>query len=132
MPWTDLSETQALSYWLASGQETFVAADNGVLIGTCSLRPNQHGGGRHGCNCGYVTRREAAGRGVARARCQHSLKHARSRGYRAMQFNFVISINERAIRLWQALGSVIVGRLPETFRHPEHGYVDARVRYRRL
>jgi ribosomal protein S18 acetylase RimI-like enzyme len=74
----------------------------------------------------------AVGRGVARTMCQHSLTHARERGYRAMQFNFVVSTNERAVRLWQSLGFETVGRLPAAFRHPVHGYVDVLVMYQLL
>jgi GNAT superfamily N-acetyltransferase len=94
------------------------------------MRPNQAGGGRHVCNCGYMTDAAATGRGVARRMCEHSLEYARSHGYRAMQFNFVVSTNERAVRLWQSLGFEIVGHLPTAFRHPTHGYVDAFVMYR--
>jgi ribosomal protein S18 acetylase RimI-like enzyme len=79
-----------------------------------------------------MTRAGATGRGIARAMCLHSLDHARSRGYRAMQFNFVVATNERAVRLWQSLGFEIVGRLPGAFRHPAHGYVDALVMYQTL
>jgi ribosomal protein S18 acetylase RimI-like enzyme len=96
------------------------------------MRANQAGGGRHVCNCGYMTMPAASGRGVARAMCAHSLEHAWSRGYRAMQFNFVVSTNERAVRLWQSLGFEIVGRLPAAFRHPSAGYVDALVMFQRL
>jgi ribosomal protein S18 acetylase RimI-like enzyme len=128
----DITAADALNYWLSSDQETFVAEDEGAIFGTYYMRPNQHGGGRHVCNCGYVTRRETAGRGVARAMCQHSLEHARSRGYRAMQFNFVVTSNERAIGLWQSLGFEIVGRLPQAFRHPRLGFIDALVMYRLL
>jgi ribosomal protein S18 acetylase RimI-like enzyme len=96
------------------------------------MRPNQAGGGRHVCNCGYMTAAAATGRGIARLMCEHSLGYARSRGYRAMQFNFVVSTNERAVRLWQSLGFEIVGRLPAAFRHPTHGYVDAFLMYRLL
>jgi ribosomal protein S18 acetylase RimI-like enzyme len=59
--------------------------------------------------------------------CRHSLDHARAQGYRAMQFNFVVSTNERAVRLWQSLGFAVVGRLPLAFAHPRLGYVDALV-----
>ena len=128
----DLSEADALSYWLGTDKETFVAEDGGVILGTYFIRPNQAGGGRHVCNCGYMTRSTATGRGVARSMCVHSLTHARSRGYRGMQFNFVVSTNERAVRLWQSLGFEIVGRLPEEFRHPALGFVDAFVMYRSL
>ena len=72
------------------------------------------------------------GQGVARAMCLHSLAHARSRGYRAMQFNFVVSSNARAVRLWQAMGFEIVGRLPLAFHHPSLGDVDALVMFQPL
>jgi ribosomal protein S18 acetylase RimI-like enzyme len=128
----DISEADARAYWLSPDKETFVAEDAGVIVGTYIMRPNQAGGGRHVCNCGYMTRAGATGRGIARAMCLHSLGHARSRGYRAMQFNFVVATNERALRLWQSLGFEIVGRLPGAFRHPVHGYVDALVMYQTL
>src|SRR5690242_2952281 len=88
---TDLGEAEALAYWLAPEKDTFVAEENGVIVGTYFIRPNQAGGGGHVCNCGYMTRTAAIGRGVARTMCQHSMKYARERGYRAMQFNFVVS-----------------------------------------
>jgi ribosomal protein S18 acetylase RimI-like enzyme len=128
----DMSEADALAYWLAPDKETFVAEQAGALVGTYYMRPNQAGGGRHVCNCGYMTRADAAGRGIARRMCEHSLAHARMRGYRAMQFNFVISTNVRAVRLWQSLGFAISGRLPGAFRHPTQGYVDALVMYQAL
>ncbi len=117
---------------MGDDKETFVAEEDGVVVGTYYMRPNQAGGGRHVCNCGYMTHAATTGRGMARAMCEHSLEYARSRGYRAMQFNFVISTNERAVRLWQSLGFEIVGRLPAAFRHPTHGYVNAFVMYRLL
>jgi ribosomal protein S18 acetylase RimI-like enzyme len=128
----DMSEADALAYWLAPEKETLVAEEAGAIVGTYYMRPNQAGGGRHVCNCGYMTRADAAGRGIARRMCEHSLAHARARGYRAMQFNFVVSTNERAVRLWQSLGFAIVGRLPGAFRHPTQGYVDALVMYQAL
>jgi ribosomal protein S18 acetylase RimI-like enzyme len=128
----DMSEAEALAYWMGADKETFVAEEDGAIVGTYYLRPNQAGGGRHVCNCGYMTRASATGRGIARQMCEHSMEHARAQGYRAMQFNFVVSTNERAVRLWQSLGFTIVGRLPLAFRHPSAGYVDAFVMYRQL
>jgi ribosomal protein S18 acetylase RimI-like enzyme len=128
----DMSEADALAYWLGPDRETFVAEEGGEVVGTYFLRANQAGGGRHVCNCGYMTRPDAAGRGVARAMCQHSLEHARRRGYRAMQFNFVVSSNTRAVRLWESFGFEIVGRLPGAFEHPRLGDVDALVMFRLL
>ncbi|WP_380877997.1 acetyltransferase [Sphingomonas sp. DBB INV C78] len=127
-----MSEMDALAYWFGPDKETFVAEEDGQILGTYYIRPNQSGGGAHVANCGYMTAATATGRGVARQMCAHSLEHAKARGYRAMQFNFVVSTNERAVRLWQSLGFEIVGRLPGAFRHPTHDYVDAMVMFRAL
>ena len=122
----------ALAYWFPSGHEVFVAEEDGAVVGTYFLQANQAGGGSHVANCGYITAEGATGKGVARAMCAHSLEHAKTRGFRAMQFNFVVSTNERAVRLWKSFGFEIVGKLPQAFLHPARGYVDAYVMYRLL
>jgi ribosomal protein S18 acetylase RimI-like enzyme len=129
----DMGREAALAYWMGEGTEAFVAEeDGGEVIGTYYLRRNQAGGGSHVANCGYMTATSATGRGVATRMCEHSLQHARARGYRAMQFNFVVSTNERAVRLWRAQGFEVVGRLPFAFEHPTRGFVDALVMFRSL
>jgi ribosomal protein S18 acetylase RimI-like enzyme len=128
----DMNKSQALEFWFASGNETFVCQDGAEILGTYFLRANQRGGGAYVANCGYVTATGSEGRGIARAMCMHSLQRARERGFRAMQFNFVVSTNERAVKLWQSMGFEVVGRLPGAFQHPEHGFVDALVMYQRL
>jgi ribosomal protein S18 acetylase RimI-like enzyme len=120
----DMTRGAALAYWLSPANRVFVADDAGV-VGTYYLRPNYPGGGAHVANCGYVTAPHAVGRGVARAMCEHSIALSRQLGYRAMQFNFVVSTNVRAIRLWNSFGFRTVGRLPKVFLHPSAGYVDA-------
>jgi len=128
----NMSRDAALAYWHGEPYQVFVAEDAGEIVGTYHLRANQQGGGAHVANCGYMTAPSATGRGVARAMCLHSLETAHAQGFRAMQFNFVVSTNERAVRLWQSLGFAVVGRLPGAFEHPAFGFVDALVMYRNL
>ena len=128
----DFTREQALAYWYAAHHETFVAEEDGEILGSYYLRANQQGGGSHVANCGYMTAAWASGRGIASTMCAHSLNRARERGFRAMQFNIVISTNEVAVRLWEKFGFEIVGRLPGAFHHPKQGYVDALVMYRQL
>jgi ribosomal protein S18 acetylase RimI-like enzyme len=128
----EMTETDALRYWTGPDRETFIAEENGNILGTYYIRANQSGGGSHVANCGYMTHVSAQGRGIARRMCEHSLDYARERGFRAMQFNFVVSTNERAVRLWQSLGFDIVGRLQLAFRRPSGSYVDAFVMFRAL
>jgi L-amino acid N-acyltransferase YncA len=128
----EMDREQALAYWFSSGHAVFVTEEGGEVLGTYYLRANQKGGGNHVGNCGYMTAAKASGRGVATAMCAHSLEYARTLGFRAIQFNFVVSSNLPAIHLWQKFGFATVGRLPGAFLHPSLGYVDALVMYRAL
>jgi len=101
-------------------------------VGTYLLKPNQPGQGSHVANCGYMVARAASGRGIGEAMCRHSLEEARRLGFRAMQFNFVVSTNTRAVALWKKCGFSVVGTVPQAFRHPTLGLVDAHVMHRLL
>ncbi len=139
-----ISRRNALAYWFAPETNTYVAKIDGLkpssskasrrdrVVGTYILRPNQSGGGLHVANAAFMVAPEARGLGVGRAMGEHCLSEARRLGFRAMQFNFVVSTNEAAISLWQKLGFTIVGTLPGAFRHPEKGYVDVYVMFRSL
>jgi ribosomal protein S18 acetylase RimI-like enzyme len=128
----DLDEAGVAAYWFGPSHDVFVAEEDGAILGTYYLKANQAGGGAHVANCGYMTAPAAQGKGVARAMCEHSLAQAGERGFRAMQFNHVVSTNTRAVALWQKLGFEIVGTLPKAFNHPIHGYVDSYVMFRAL
>ena len=128
----DISESAAKKVWVDTPRKTFIAEDDGQILGTYYLKTNQAGPGMHVCNCGYMVSSSAQGKGVATVMCNHSQQVAKGLGYEAMQFNYVASSNEGAIRLWLKLGFGIVGRLPRAFNHPTKGYVDALVMYKWL
>ena len=128
----DITRDAALDYWFSPTHEVFVAEVDGEVVGTYYIRANQAGGGNHVANCGYVTSPAAQGRGIARQMLEHSLVHAKTRGFLAMQFNFVVSTNERAIETWKRHGFAVVGTLARAYRHPTRGLVDAFVMYRAL
>lgn len=119
--------------WVDVPAATFVACDDtGHILGTYFLKPNQPGLGAHVCNCGYVVAPDAQGQGIASRMCEHSQAEAIARGFRAMQFNFVVATNNRAVRLWEKHGFAIVGQLPGAFHHRRLGYVDALVMFKTL
>ncbi len=128
----DITEEAALQVWMQQPRRTFVYEKEAQILGTYYLKTNQQGPGSHVCNCGYMVAEFARGQGIASALCEHSIQQARSLGYLAMQYNFVASTNEEAVRLWQKMGFSIVGRLPKAFRHPHKGLVDALVMYQWL
>ncbi len=128
-----ISEAEAQRVWIELPAATYVAVDEaGMLLGTYYIKPNQPGLGAHVCNCGYIVAAAARGQGIASRLCEHSQEEARRLGFRAMQFNLVVSTNTGAVRLWQTLGFPIVGTLPGAFNHPRLGYVDAYVMYKQL
>jgi L-amino acid N-acyltransferase YncA len=127
-----MSREEALAYWFGAGTHTFVAENDRRVVGTYILKANQAGLGAHVANAAYMVAKDARGLGVGRKMAEHSLTEARRLGFRAMQFNFVVSTNASAIHLWQQLGFKIVGTLPGAFRHPRAGYVDVYVMFRSL
>jgi ribosomal protein S18 acetylase RimI-like enzyme len=127
------TEAEIHKAWVELPTATFVATNEaGDILGTYFIKANQPGLGAHVGNCGYVVSKAAQGQGIAAHMCEHSQKLAVEMGFRAMQFNFVVSTNTSAVRLWQKLGFEIVGTLPEVFQHQKLGFVDAFVMFKRL
>lgn len=127
------TEAEIRNAWIEVPLATYVAcSDEGSIVGTYTLKPNQPGLGSHVCNCGYVVAVDARGKGIATSMCEHSQLEASRLGFRAMQFNLVVSTNVEAVRLWQKLGFHVAGTLPGAFRHIGLGYVDAYVMYKEL
>lgn len=129
----DTPEAELRRMWVDTPARTFVAcSDQGEVWGSYYLKANQAGRGSHVANCGYIVGAAHSGRGVAAAMCEHSQVQALSLGYTAMQFNYVVSTNTRAVALWQRLGFAIVGRVPGAFRHDGLGEVDTLVMHKHL
>jgi len=127
-----MSREEALAYWFRADTHPYVAEKGDRIAGTYIVRPNQLGPGSHVANAAFMVASDAQGFGVGRRMAEHCLNEVRRMGFRAMQFNFVISTNTPAIHLWEQLGFKIVGTLPGAFHHTEKGYVDVYVMYRSL
>ena len=126
------TEDAARRLWFEPPATCFVAEIDARGAGTYYVRPNAAGRGGHVANAGYMVAPVFRGRGLARAMCGHSLAAARSLGFTAMQFNFVVASNAAAVRVWEGCGFAVVGRVPGAFRHAELGFVDALVMHRAL
>ncbi len=129
----DTPEGKAKEVWFKQKPgQTFVAVQDGTVIGTGELHPNYGGAGSHVANAGYMVHQDHSGKGVARALCTYSLEAAREAGFRAMQFNAVVESNTRAVKAWQSLGFEVLATIPEAFNHPKDGLVGLHVMYRKL
>ncbi len=130
----EFSEQQARAMWLLDppGHTVVAVAADGAVLGTAKMHPNHGGPGAHVANASFVVAPEHAGRGVGRALGEHVLDRARAEGYRAMQFNAVVEVNNRAVGLWRSLGFEVLATVPAAFYHPAEGYVGLHIMYRRL
>ncbi len=128
----DTPDNYLADVWIKPDNLIYIAEVDGVIAGAYIIRPNQLGWGAHIANAAYMVDNRFRSQGIGKALGEHSLQIAKAAGYRAMQYNFVISTNTSAVRLWQSLGFDIIGAIPEAFLHPEQGYVDAYIMYRKL
>ena len=129
----EITEAEAYKVWVEVPSATYVAVDeNDDVLGTYYIKPNQPALGSHICNCGYIVAPHAQGKGIASEMCEHSQREAITLGFQSMQYNLVVSTNETALLLWKRHGFEVIGTLPEAFRHPQLGFVDAFVMYKKL
>lgn len=128
----DKSKESLIGYWMGADKTTFVVELVGQLVGTFYLKANQEGLGDHICNAGFVVAQESMGQGIGRWMGEFAQALAKSRGFLAMQFNFVIKSNQKAVQLWKSLGFSVIGEVPEAYRHPELGLVPVLVLYKKL
>jgi L-amino acid N-acyltransferase YncA len=126
----DTTREAFLAYWFAA--HAYVAIEGDQVLGSYIVKANQPGRGSHVANASYMVASAARGKGIGGLMCEHSLRESKALGFRAMQFNIVVSTNEAAVALWKKHGFAIAGTLPGAFRHQTLGYVDAYVMFRNL
>lgn len=126
------TKEEGYGIWMEAPKATYVAISDGNIAGTYFIKANQPGLGAHVCNAGYIVSAASRGKGIGRAMCEHSLLEARKLGFKAMQYNLVVSTNVGAVKLWQSCGFKITGTLPKAFNHSEKGLVNAFIMYQWL
>jgi ribosomal protein S18 acetylase RimI-like enzyme len=123
---------EMIAYWFSPDKHVYVAEEDGAVVGSFWLKPNQPGLGSHVCNAAYIVSPDVHGKGIGRQMGEFSLDEARRLGFTAMQFNFVVKSNTAAVRLWQSLGMEIIGEIPDAFDHKLNGLTNAYIMYRKL
>lgn len=126
-PKTDLKK-----HWFSEYMQTYVAEENGKILGTYIIKPNQIDLGNHIANCSYMVNPNAQGKGIGKLLCAHSIQTALENGYKGIQFNIVVSTNVGAVNLWKKFGFEIIGTTPKGFRHSKLGFVDTYIMFKNL
>ncbi len=129
----DTTKAQARKIWLKD-RVCYVVKDKttDTIIGTYTIRPNVIGLGSHVANAGFMVHPHYRNKKIGQAMGEHALIEAKKLGYQAMQFNVVVSTNERAVYLWQKMGFKIIGTVPKAFHHKINGLVDIHIMHRFL
>lgn len=101
-----------------------VAEEEGKLYGLYILHPNNVGRCGHICNASYAVSRESRGRHIGEALVRDCLKKGKEKGFRILQFNAVVASNASARHLYEKIGFLQLGRIPEGFRMKDGSYED--------
>ncbi len=117
----------------ASGQQFFLEQsftgiaceeETGKIIGLYILHPNNVGRCGHICNASYAVEKTVRGQHIGEKLVIHCMEKAKELNFRILQFNAVVSSNTAALRLYQKLGFVRLGVIPEGFLMKDGTYED--------
>lgn len=132
-PQEDLLTAETGEAFFAAQTHTAVAEDSaGTLHGLYILHPNNTGRCGHLCNASYAVRARSRGLHIGEKLVLDSLEQGRRHGFRVMQFNAVVFSNLHARHLYERLGFVPLGVIPQGFRHKDGHYEDICPYYRVL
>lgn len=116
-----------------SGREFFaaqtycaVAADKSknAIVGLYILHPNNVGRCGHICNASYAVSSQSRGLHIGEMLVKDSLIQGKKCGYGVLQFNAVVATNTHARHLYERLGFVQLGTIPNGFRMKDGRYED--------
>ena len=93
-----------------------VAEEDGRIYGLYILHPNNVGRCGHICNASYAVSSESRGKHIGEQLVKDCLVQAKKCGYGVLQFNAVVESNVHARHLYERLGFVQLGTIPNGFR----------------
>ncbi|WP_079910899.1 GNAT family N-acetyltransferase [Paenibacillus sp. 32352] len=126
--WTEPFSRQRIDEIIKRQLAVYCAVhDTGVVAGFYILHDNASGRGSHVANALYAVHRDYRRQGIGRMLAKHSIESSKQHGYRAMQFNSVVSTNIGSVQLWESLGFQRAGTLEGAFRNPRDEFVDVYV-----
>lgn len=114
-PQRDLLNDETGKSFFATQTHCAVADDNGKVMGLYILHPNNVGRCGHIANASYAVDSACRGKHIGEKLVSDSLVQAKKMGFKLMQFNAVVENNIHARHLYERLGFVQLGTIPDGF-----------------
>ena len=115
-PQEELLDAETGAEFFASQSYCGVADDNGKVVGLYILHPNNIGRCGHICNASYAVSSSCRGQHIGEKLVLDCLVNAKRFGFKILQFNAVVENNIHARHLYERLGFVQLGVIPNGFR----------------
>ncbi len=109
-----------------------VEEETDSVVGLYILHPNNIGRCGHISNASYAVKGGQRGKKIGEILVSHCIGKAREIGFRILQFNAVVITNTRALHLYERLGFVKLGVIPEGFLMKDGSYQDIVPHYYKL
>ena len=111
--------------FFASQTYSAVAEDENshTIHGLYILHPNNVGRCGHICNASYAVSSKSRGQHIGEKLVIDSLYHAKKHAFKILQFNAVVENNTYARRLYEKLGFIQLGTIPNGFRMKD-GHIE--------
>lgn len=106
--------------------------DSKKVLGLYILHPNNVGRCSHISNASYAVSKNTRGMKIGEQLVNDCLKQGRKHGFKILQFNAVVSTNTPARKLYEKLGFVQLGTIPQGFLMKDGHYEDICPYYKTL
>lgn len=119
-----LDEQSGLDFFNMQSFTGVAENENGEITGLYILHPNNVGRCAHICNASYAVKADLRGQNIGEKLVKHCIKTAKGLGFKILQFNAVVKTNASALHLYNKLGFVKLGVIPNGFLMPDGTYED--------
>lgn len=124
-PQLELLDVKTGDEFFHSQSFTGIAVDeNSEIVGLYILHPNNVGRCGHICNASYAVKSGLRGRHIGESLVRDCIKTAKRLGFGILQFNAVVRSNKPALALYEKLGFVQLGVIPNGFLMKDGTYED--------
>ena len=128
-PQMELLNEESGRIFFAAQTYCAVADDNGMIVGLYILHPNNVGRCGHIANASYAIDSNYRGKHIGEKLVLDSLLQAKKVGFKLLQFNAVVESNIHARHLYERLGFVQIGTIPNGFLMKDGSYQNIHLYY---